>query len=285
MLREDPQRQGLLYVGTERGIQISFDDGAHWQPIPGDLPNVPVYDFKIKDNDLVIATHGRAFWILDDLTPLRKFEPQRTQRDSQRTQSAETETSVNSVQSPGPLWFDSPALFPPRRSLRRWQPWNVGGARGTSRNYATAFGGLITYFEEKTEDGQIVRKMIDSGENPPQGVIVYYGLPDDFAGDLKLVFLDGDGNEIKTFRPKPKDEKPAENGKVKSAAAVAGPEEDLYLTVNPGLNRFVWEMRYPEPEKLPEDPITGKAVIGTMAMPGAYSVRLQVGRECHHRDL
>ena len=63
----------MLYAGTERGIYLSFDDGAHWRSLQLNLPNVPVHDLVIKDDDLVVATHGRAFWILDDVTPLRQF--------------------------------------------------------------------------------------------------------------------------------------------------------------------------------------------------------------------
>jgi len=72
-VREDPKRKGLLYAGTETGVWISFDDGGHWQKLKLNLPAVPVHDLVIKDDDLVVATHGRAFWILDDITPLRKL--------------------------------------------------------------------------------------------------------------------------------------------------------------------------------------------------------------------
>jgi len=73
VIREDPAREGLLYVGTETGVRASFDDGATWQSIQGNLPVSPVYDFVVKDHDLVIATHGRSFWILDDLTQLHQL--------------------------------------------------------------------------------------------------------------------------------------------------------------------------------------------------------------------
>jgi photosystem II stability/assembly factor-like uncharacterized protein len=73
VVREDPVRAGLLYAGTEFGLYISFDNGSHWQPFQLNLPNVPVTDIKIHDNDLVLATQGRSFWILDDITPLRQI--------------------------------------------------------------------------------------------------------------------------------------------------------------------------------------------------------------------
>ena len=70
VIREDPNRKGLLYVGTEHGLHVSFDDGGHWQPLQSNLPVTPMYDLVIKDDDLIVATHGRSFWILDDLTRL-----------------------------------------------------------------------------------------------------------------------------------------------------------------------------------------------------------------------
>ena len=72
-VREDPKRKGLLYAGTETGVYFSFDDGEHWQPLQLNLPVTPVRDLVVKNNDLVIATHGRSFWILDDLSPLREL--------------------------------------------------------------------------------------------------------------------------------------------------------------------------------------------------------------------
>ena len=72
-VREDPVQRGLLFAGTELGVYFSIDDGAHWQPLQINLPVTPVHDLLIKDNDLVVATHGRSFWILDDVTPLREL--------------------------------------------------------------------------------------------------------------------------------------------------------------------------------------------------------------------
>ncbi len=73
-VREDPKRKGLLYAGTELGVYVSFDDGAHWRPLQLNLPVTPVHDLAVKDDDLIAATHGRSFWILDDVTPLRQID-------------------------------------------------------------------------------------------------------------------------------------------------------------------------------------------------------------------
>ncbi|MBI4549041.1 MAG: glycosyl hydrolase [Ignavibacteriae bacterium] len=76
VVREDPNRQGLLYAGTERGVYVSFDDGENWQPLQLNLPAVPTHDMMVqaREKDLVVATHGRSFWILDDLTPLHHLK-------------------------------------------------------------------------------------------------------------------------------------------------------------------------------------------------------------------
>jgi len=71
-VREDPKVKGLLYAGTETGVYFSADDGAHWQSLQLNLPTTPIHDLAVKDNDLVAATHGRSFWILDDISPLRQ---------------------------------------------------------------------------------------------------------------------------------------------------------------------------------------------------------------------
>jgi photosystem II stability/assembly factor-like uncharacterized protein len=73
-VREDPARKGLLFAGTELGMYVSFDDGSHWQSLQLNLPNSPVHDMVIHNNDLVVATHGRSFWSLDDISPLRQAD-------------------------------------------------------------------------------------------------------------------------------------------------------------------------------------------------------------------
>ena len=96
VVREDPDREGLLYAGTEFGMYISFDNGAHWQPFQLNLPNVPITDIKVHRKDLVVATQGRAFWILDNITALHQMTPRTastevrllTPRDGYRTRVA-----------------------------------------------------------------------------------------------------------------------------------------------------------------------------------------------------
>jgi photosystem II stability/assembly factor-like uncharacterized protein len=74
VVREDPVRKGLLYAGTEKGVYVSFDDGDHWQTLRLNMPVVAIHDLAVEQDDLVAATYGRSFWILDDVTPLRQME-------------------------------------------------------------------------------------------------------------------------------------------------------------------------------------------------------------------
>src|SRR6266581_4694513 len=95
-VREDPVRRGLLYAGTEQGVYVSFDDGDHWQSLRLNMPVVAIHDLAIEQDDLVAATYGRSFWILDDVTPLRQLD------------------------APGPAFSAAPGtmLFAPRTAIR-----------------------------------------------------------------------------------------------------------------------------------------------------------------------
>jgi photosystem II stability/assembly factor-like uncharacterized protein len=115
-VREDPRNKGLLYAGTETGVMVSFDDGAHWQPLQLNLPTTPIHDLVVKNDDLVVATHGRSFWILDDLTPLRQantqvasesvylFKPRLTYR-THMTQGLTIERPVGENPPPGAIIY------------------------------------------------------------------------------------------------------------------------------------------------------------------------------------
>ncbi len=80
-VREDPTRRGLLYAATQRGVYLSYDDGAHWQSLRLNMPDVPVADLVVMGNELAIATHGRGFWVLDDIAALRQASPEILAKD------------------------------------------------------------------------------------------------------------------------------------------------------------------------------------------------------------
>ncbi|MCB0125479.1 MAG: glycosyl hydrolase, partial [Caldilineaceae bacterium] len=217
VIREDPAAQGLLYVGTETGLYFSLDDGASWQRMESNLPVAPIYDLKVKKDDLVVGTHGRAFWILDDLTPLR--------------QAAQIAGDLRARHAQA-------VLFPPRETERLTLGWSVNMFRGPGKNYMMGLGSAITFTEGKGEHGEQRRIMLDAGENPPQGVIIYYWLNEAPTDPIALTVLDSENNEIKRFTSKPADTTAATKNNDKK-------EEDpnAILPAKEGLNRFIWDMR------------------------------------------
>ena len=241
VVRADPVRKGLLFVGTETGVFFTLDDGATWARLPGGLPVVPVYDLKIKDSDLVAGTHGRAFWILDDLTSLRAL----------------------------PAAGSAAALLPPRPTVRtRMHHGALGGAKGpVSFQLVFGIGGAIVHYE--TPEGTKIREHLDIGENPPYGTIVWYWLAADHGGPVKLTFRDAAGAEIVGYASD-------------DSAVPAGKRP----TTTPGLNRYVWDMRYPGPAKMDNSFALPKPqalvsdpdnTAGPLAIPGNYTVELSAG--------
>ena len=180
VIREDPNRRGLLYVGTETGLYVSFDDGANWRRLGGNLPVVPIYDFVIKGVELVVATHGRSFWILDDLTPLHQL-------------------AAESATGPVHLFQPKPAL-----RLRRYRP--VKGDQPAPGVVQYGHSGASQIYYEVTEkvDGETETLLFNAGTNPPCGVVVTYYLSQKPEGEVTLSVLDADGATIRTF-PNPDD--------------------------------------------------------------------------------
>ncbi len=237
VIREDPGRRGLLYVGTETGIYVSFDDGASWQSMQANLPPVPVYDLVVKDNDLVAATHGRSFWILDDLTQLHQLSDDLAEQPFR--------------------------LLKPRDTYRPAAPFRVQKLT-PGKNYQRGVGGYVAYTETQGPHGDTVLHVLDGGNNPPDGVIVTYNLKDKPPGEVTLSFLDAQGELIKSFSSHT-----PENGTADKAAEQRVPAEA-------GTNRFIWHMHYPDAHKIPGDKLMADKGGGPMAPPGTYQVRLEV---------
>ncbi|HEX3875415.1 MAG TPA: hypothetical protein VHW24_00420 [Bryobacteraceae bacterium] len=133
VVREDPTRAGLLYAGTEFGMYISFDNGAHWQSFQMNLPHTPITDVKLAHNDLILSTQGRSFWILDNLSPLRQI------KDTSATESA--------------------ILFTPREAIRA--NGGRGGGRGNPIQYPQA-GAQIDYFLGKAGGSDLKMEILDA---------------------------------------------------------------------------------------------------------------------------
>ncbi len=245
-IREDPKRQGLLYAGTECGLYISFDAGKTWESFQLNLPITPIYDLKIKNDDLVVGTHGRSFWILDDITPLHQYQDELSKKDAH--------------------------LFAPRDSTRVLPvifEGAFGGAPG--KNYMGSLGIVAPYLHNKTPEGADDITFLDTGTNPPKGVIVTYYLNKEPKDSISLSFADAKGNVIRTISSLTDEEK---------AKRKDDPHADLGMTANKGYNRFVWDMRH---AKLPA--IKGSDVVaktphaGAMIAPGDYQVTLTIGKK------
>jgi hypothetical protein len=181
VIREDPVRRGLLYAGTEGGIFISFDDGANWQSLRRNMPVVAVRDMKVKNDDLIAATHGRAFWILDGLHVLREITPE------------VTESTVH--------------LFTVPLTYRLMGAGFEFGGRGAHDNHDPAFvrtsedgAGL---HQTRQADGSVEATYLDAGMNPPRGVVVTYYLRQKPNGPVTLAFIDPQGKVIKQLRQIP----------------------------------------------------------------------------------
>ena len=211
-VREDPKRKGLLYAGTETGIFVSFNDGANWQPLQLNLPVTPIHDMVIHDDELVVATHGRSFWVLDDLSPLH--------------------------QASASLAAEDAHLFTPNTALR-------------------------------TREGHSNPRRYPVGENPPSGVILYYYLKEAPKEAAKLELLDANGKVIRAFT--------SEEKKTEGAPDEGERDEPVErIPAKPGLNLFVWDLRYELPAKVPGLIYDAGEPIGPLAVPGTYQARLTV---------
>ena len=263
VLREDPERAGLLYAGTERGVWVSFDDGASWQSLRRNLPIVPIHDLAVKEGDLIAATHGRSFWILDDLSSLQQLSPQITRTTAH--------------------------LFKPRRAYRA--AFQGGGGAGSAGGHP-------------------------SGANPPSGGVIYYLLAQPWQL-VTLDFLDGQGKVIRSFTSQQDPTvavdsilgdsiRTARNDSLRRAGvapdtavrAEARGEESPPGEEGParrpppprvankaGLNTFAWNLRYPDASVFENMILWAGGTSGPIALPGSYSVRMNVNGQRYTQPL
>jgi len=108
VVKEDPRRRGLLVAGTERGIHVSFDDGDNWQSLQLNVPVTSVRDFEFYGNDLIVATHGRGFWVIDDISPLRQLSDAVTRDDAYLFKPADAINFIEGTDNGTPLQKDEP---------------------------------------------------------------------------------------------------------------------------------------------------------------------------------
>jgi photosystem II stability/assembly factor-like uncharacterized protein len=108
VVREDPKRKGLLFAGTERGVFVSFDDGNNWQSLALNIPVTSMRDIQIYQNDLIVATHGRGFWVIDDISPLRQIDASVLSSDVYLFKPADTVDMIPTDDNGTPLQKDEP---------------------------------------------------------------------------------------------------------------------------------------------------------------------------------
>jgi photosystem II stability/assembly factor-like uncharacterized protein len=220
-IREDDVRKGLLYAGTETGLYISYDGGAQWIPLQLNLPVTPVTDLMVHKGNLLAATMGRAFWVLDDLNVLREVDPGGSRAGL--------------------------VLYTPGDAYR------VSGYSALDR-------------VEKDEDEEHPAASV-AGTNPATGVVIYFQLPEkrDSTKKLTLEILDAGGRIVRSYSTK---------GDSTYVHFPGGPAAEPTLPDRAGLNRFVWDMRYPTLPGVPSVFIEG-GYEGRKAAPGRYSARLR----------
>jgi hypothetical protein len=254
VLREDPARRGLLLCGTELGLLVSFDDGASWQRCHGELPQVPVHDFVFNGDDLVVATHGRSIWILEDLPALRQHRPE--------------------------LDAAPMHLYQPRQQVR-WFTDRGFPAKGEARRYYALLGPVVVAYDKRQLPGrtETVDVPVGAGQNPTDGVVVLYRLQDPGDTELRLTFRDSAGREVRTLTARPGDEdRKPEKGKPKDPVP---PRRE-------GLNRFVWDGRHGRGTQIEIDPPEDEdaaANLGPVVAPGRYTVRVELGESESGRQL
>lgn len=255
-VRVDPKRKGLLYAGTERGVYVSFDDGGNWQPLQLNLPVSPIYDLIVKNDDLAVATHGRSFWVLDDLSPLRQWS--------------------DSIKS------DDVHLFTPAEANHTTFSGSFFGPGENAGQNPPA--GAVIYYYLKTEIKKPEQKKDEaaaSSEAPKTGAGATVESKPASAGNsaaseekkpearVKIEFLDSTGKVIRTYPPK---HPPASEGE-ESFFSRARHED---IPSQAGVNRFVWDLRYEGAPRIPNSPLWGGSTDGPTALPGDYQVRLTV---------
>ena len=215
VIREDEKVKGLLFAGTETGLYVSHNYGEDWQPMQLNLPLTPVTDLAVKHDDLIIATAGRGFWIVDDLGLIRQ----------QRTKPV-----------------DGLHLFLPE---------------------PVALTASYSELDGNSSDGTHPTR----GVNPAGGMVIYYQLPDDEDSTaLTLEIADGTGNVVRRYSSEEADFTPWDGG----------PGAEKTLSTNPGLNRFVWDLRTTGRRGVKQVYIEG-GYRGHKVAPGKYTLTLKRG--------
>jgi photosystem II stability/assembly factor-like uncharacterized protein len=260
-IREDPARKGLLFAATETGVYVSLNDGARWESLQLNLPRASVRDLRVKDNDLVVATHGRAFWSLDDISLIRQMH------DSVTAKKAH--------------------LFQPAIAYR--YAGGHGGGRGAGENPYD--GVLVDYWFRETPKEKVVMEFLDA-----RGKVVRT-----FSSKTGTAPARDSSGRDSTMRDSTARAAAGRTAATTSGAAsrvapdslaiadsvrrtaradsLAFFASDSIVTTRAGTNRFWWNLQYPQAKRIRNVINDMGSFAGPTVVPDSYRVRLIVGRD------
>ncbi|MDQ6691002.1 MAG: glycosyl hydrolase, partial [Gemmatimonadota bacterium] len=263
VVREDPERAGLLYAGTERGVWVSFDDGVTWQTLRRNLPIVPIHDLAVKDGDLIAATHGRSFWILDDLSALRQMRPEITRA--------------------------SAYLFKPRKAYRA--TFAGGGRDGAAGGHPLAAnppsGGVVYYWLAQPRqlvtmdfldaEGNVIRSFTSQQDATVAA--------DSVRGDSARTALNdsvrragGTPDTTTKLEARGEETSPGDDGPPRRPPPPR-------VANKAGLNIFAWNLRYPDASVFQNMILWAGGTSGPVVLPGTYTVRMSVNGQSYRQPL
>ncbi len=280
VVRQDPDRKDLLFAGTERATYVSFDDGDHWESLRLNMPATSVRDLIIHDNDLIVATHGRGFWILDDMTPIREMTDKVADEDAHLFQP-ETATRVRwDTNTDTPLPADEPAAEnPPDGAVIDY--WLKSDVQGPVTLEILGAGGEMRGRPERGERGE--GGEVGEGGEGGEGMMMGGG-PAFFGGGQQqggpvirryvsghlIGFTDSATLDVPTYW-------------------LRAPQE---ISTKAGLHRFVWDLHYtPLPggrNSLPIAAVPHNTVVppnSPWVAPGTYTVRLTVNGKSYTQPI
>ncbi|HEX9563308.1 MAG TPA: glycosyl hydrolase [Gemmatimonadaceae bacterium] len=251
VIREDPVRRGLLFAGTERGVYVTFDEGQTWQPINLNLPIVPVHDLRIKDNDVIVATHGRSFWVMDNMSALREVSPAITAKSAH--------------------------LFKPVDAYRA----NFGGGRGGGGGAAPPSGAVVQYWlkepgqkvtmEFRDAQGEVIQSF--TSDQDPQ-------VAADSVRRAQVV-----DSLVRSGVVRDSAMRIAAGGAAGAGGGGRGGGAPPRVANRAGMNTFAWNLRYPDAVSFSNLIMWAASTTGPVAPPGTYSVRMTVGTEVQNHPV
>jgi photosystem II stability/assembly factor-like uncharacterized protein len=243
VVREDPVRRGLLYAGTQNGVYVSYDDGANWKSLSLNLPGTQVSDLVVESNSLAIATHGRSFYVLDDLNVVR--------------QAPEAASASNSV------------LFKPADAIR--------GGGGVTFAYLLKTQPKSLTLEIMDGSGRLVQALPGRAGGPGRGRGRGRGAESGTAPPAGEAAAEPPGAQPSTAGQRgaatePESEEAGAGGGGRGGGTPSA-------SMNVGLNRVTWNLSHPGPTTFPGMVLWGASTAGPAALPGPYEVRLTVDGE------